>query len=361
MQHITVTLPKGRSARYAIDVGAGALQKIGELYNLAAYSKIFVVSDESLQPVLKKLLALLPAGTASIVLPAGEQHKRLETVQQVWKALHAAGCDRKSLVINLGGGVVCDLGGFAASTYMRGLAFLNVPTTLLAQADASVGGKTGFNFDGVKNLIGTFDQPLGVVIDPDLLAGLPEREFVSGFGEIIKHGLICDQAHAEQATAKMPRAFTPAELADLIAHSCELKAALVVADTTETGQRKLLNFGHTVGHAVEALSLQTDQPLLHGEAVSIGMVVEADISQRAGLLTKADSEAVKSLLAQTGLPVSIPDFSLDNLAAKMRSDKKNAGGQINFTLLKAIGEAVYDQKIDGAIVRQALQAAMETA
>jgi 3-dehydroquinate synthase len=359
MRVITVKLPAGPANDYTIHVGVGALQKIGALYDLERYSKVFVISDEALQPLLAQLIAALPASTSSVLVPSGERHKHIETVQKLWKALHTAGCDRQSLVINLGGGGVGDLGGFAASTYMRGLPFLNVPTTLLAQADASVGGKTGCNFDGVKNLVGTFDQPLGVVVDPALLASLPPREFTAGFGEIIKHGLIRDKAHFEHATAKPPLEFTQTELTAIIVHSCALKAELVQADPTESAERKLLNFGHTVGHAVEALSLETDQPLLHGEAVSIGMVIEADIARRAGLLPAADFERAKQALTAAGLPTALPDLAIADLLTKMRSDKKNAAGQVNFTLLRGIGRAVYDQRIDDTIVRRALQAARE--
>jgi 3-dehydroquinate synthase len=360
MKDITVKLPQHRSNGYTIHVGAGGLEKIAELHDLRPYSKVFVVTNDSVQPLLEKLLAGLPAATASLVLPAGEQYKQLETVQKIWTALHQTGCDRKSLVINLGGGVVGDLGGFAASTYMRGLDFLNVPTTLLAQVDASVGGKTGFNFDGVKNLIGTFDQPVGVVIDPEVLQALPEREFLSGFAEIIKHGLIWDKAYLQQVTSKPPLEFSQSELTDIIARSCEIKVEILSGDVTERGPRKLVNFGHTIGHAIEALCMETDTPLVHGEAITIGMLVEADISQQTGLLAMDDLHHIEKIFATAGLSVTVPPgLSIDAVLQKTYSDKKNDSGKVNYTLLSAIGRAVYDQHVDEAIVRAALQDQLE--
>ena len=358
MKQITVSLKATPARTYTIYIGAGALEQISELHDVRRYSNVFVITDETVKPLLGRLLASLPGKTASIVLPAGEPHKHIETVQKIWNAMHTAGCDRKSLVINLGGGVIGDIGGFAASTYMRGVDFLNVPTTLLAQVDSSVGGKTGFNFARVKNLIGTFDQPAAVIIDPQVLAGLPRRQLLAGFAEIIKHGLIRDAEYLKQVTAKPPAKFTADELADIIAGSCRIKAAVVEADEAESGERKLLNFGHSVGHAVEALSHASDSPLVHGEAISIGMAVEADISERAGLLPAGGAAEVKQLLAASGLPTTPPALPVDAILDKMRSDKKNEAGRLNLTLLRSLGEAVYNQPVDETIVTAALQAAM---
>lgn len=356
MQEVKVDLPQSKRQRgYRILVGAGLLGKVGTLYDLEHYSRVFVLTDETVGPLLLgDLLATLPEGTASLVLPAGEQHKTVDSMQRIWEALHEAGCDRKSLLINLGGGVIGDMGGFAASTYMRGIDFLNLPTTLLAQADASVGGKTGFNFAGIKNLIGTFNQPVGVIMDTGILSSLPEREFTAGFGEIIKHGAILDRSHFEKATAKPPSEFTEEELAGIIAESCRIKASLVSEDETEGSSRKVLNFGHTVGHAIEALSHDTDQPLLHGEAVSIGMVAEGLIAQAYGLLAQDDLEQLRQALQNAGLPVTASGFATEDVLKKMRSDKKNDSGELNFTLIKDIGQAVYDQKVPLKMVTEAI-------
>jgi 3-dehydroquinate synthase len=270
--------------------------------------------------------------------------------------MHAAACDRKTLVIALGGGVIGDLAGFVAATYMRGVKYLQIPTTVLSQVDSSVGGKTGIDFDGVKNFIGTFTQPVQVLIDIDTLSSLPEREFVEGFGEIIKHGFIADTTFLKTVTAKRPREFSPDELVPIMADSCSIKAKVVMSDETETGPRNLLNFGHTIGHAVESLSLETDHPLLHGEAVSIGMVVEATISSDKGLIAMEDAARLKHLLQQAGLPVSVPPHDMSALMGKMHSDKKNVGGAFRFTLLKSLGEGVWDQTVPEHEVARAIRA-----
>jgi 3-dehydroquinate synthase len=358
MKKITITFPAQPHQAYAIHIFPGAIGEIASLHDFGRYSKLFIVTDETIQPLLlDKLVGALPTKPASIVLPTGEQQKNIGSIQKIWTAMLAAGCDRRSLVINLGGGVVGDLGGFAASTYMRGVDFLNIPTTLLAQVDASVGGKTGFNFDGVKNLIGTFNQPVAVIIDPSTLDELPEREFLSGFAEIIKHGLVADAEYFRQLTVKPPPQLNPAELEAIIARSCHIKTAIVQSDVAEGGSRRLVNFGHTVGHAVEVLSLETDQPLLHGEAVSIGMRAEAIISERLGLLAKADLQQIEQSLAKAGLPVTIPGtVTTGDIMKKMRSDKKNDNGNLNFTLLDAIGHAVYNQHVEAAVILAALEA-----
>jgi 3-dehydroquinate synthase len=357
MQKITVRQVAPEQKDYTIHIGTGALEKIGLLYDFGQYSKLFIVTDDCVGPLLlEKLMTALPAEASSIVLPAGEKQKNIDNVQKVWTALHHAGCDRKSLVINLGGGVIGDIGGFATSTFMRGIDFLNIPTTLLSQVDASVGGKTGFNFDGIKNLVGSFNQPVGVVIDPRTLVTLPEREFVSGFAEIIKHGLVQSKQHLEQATAKRPLEFTPDELIDIITESCRIKLGIIEDDIHEGGTRKLVNFGHTIGHAIEALSLETDTLLLHGEAVSIGMVAEAMISARLGLLPADDLERVKQALQNAGLPITVKGQRLEDILKKMQSDKKNSGGQLNFTLIDGIGHALYNKKVPQPVVTEAVQA-----
>jgi 3-dehydroquinate synthase len=265
------------------------------------------------------------------------------------------------LVLILGGGVSGDMGAFAASTYMRGVPFVQVPTTLLAQVDSSIGGKTGFDYLGLKNLIGTFAQPVAVLIDTDTLKTLPRRQLVAGFGEMFKHGLVSDREYFEQLISKRPEEFSMTELAGFIAKSVRIKAAIVQKDEKEAGARKLVNFGHTVGHAVEELSWKTDRPLLHGEAVGIGMVVETELSWRQGHLAGADVERVTAAIKASGLPVAIPDLPLDDLIAKMHSDKKDIGGVIEFDLLDGIGKARFNQTVDEQVVREALEHNMESA
>lgn len=340
----------------SIFIGSELLEKIETIQNLNGFSNVFIVTDKNLEPILlKKLITTLHVATSHIVLNPGEITKTIESIEQIWKAMHRAHCDRKTLVINLGGGVIGDMGGFAASTYMRGVSFLNIPTTLLAQVDASIGGKTGIDFDGIKNLIGTFNQPIAVVVDPQTLISLPKREFVSGFGEIIKHGLITDKKHFLAATAKQPMLFSQIELQNIITRSIEIKANVVTRDKTENGFRKILNFGHTIGHAIEALSLETPHPLLHGEAVSIGMIAEAKISQILGLLSESDFLKIHIALSNSGLPTSISGIAINSILEKIISDKKNNGKKTNFTLLQKIGRAIINQNVSQEIIIEALR------
>ncbi|HEX3082328.1 MAG TPA: 3-dehydroquinate synthase [Candidatus Saccharimonadia bacterium] len=355
MQTITVDIP-GRSQSYPILAGTALLGNIAGLVSFKHYTRAFVVTDEAVGPLFaSRITKQLGLPVDTITLPAGETAKNLESVSKIWSAMQQAGCDRKSLVIALGGGVIGDMAGFAASTYMRGVDYLQVPTTLLSQIDSSIGGKTGIDFGGVKNLVGTFAQPVAVVIDTDTLATLSERQLVAGFGEIIKHGLIRDATYLQQVTSKRPQEFSRDELAVLIAGSCRIKAEIVMGDEREAGMRKLVNFGHTIGHAVEALSLETEAPLLHGEAVSIGMVVEAALSARQGLLSSSDAMRITELLQAAGLPVRVPKFAVEQIFNKMKSDKKNVRGELRFILLRALGEAVWDQVVPEEVVEAVIR------
>lgn len=353
MKKIILKLSNNKQKDCLISIGSNLLGKIGLIYDLSSYSKIFIITDQNIAPLFLKKIEDLQIETTSIVLPAGEKEKHIRSIQKIWKAMRNIQCDRKSLIINLGGGVICDMGGFAASTYMRGIDFLNIPTTLLAQVDASVGGKTGINFAGIKNLIGTFNQPVGVIIDVETLTTLPKRELLSGFAEIIKHGLIKNKKYFKKVTAKHPLKFTQDEMIDIIAQSCEIKAEIVQKDKTETGTRKLLNFGHTIGHALEAISLNTPKPLLHGEAISIGMLAEAKISYYLNLLSLTDLHKIKQALLAVGLPLSI-NVKKDEVLEKIKLDKKNTKGKVNFTLLNGIGNALYNQNVSEDVVVKSL-------
>ncbi len=355
MKKIILKVPSSRQVSSPIFIGCDLMGEISTLIDIKKYSKAFVITDQNTKPLfLKKLMVLLPLNSDFIVLPSGEEAKNIENIQKIWKRLADGYYDRKSLVINLGGGVIGDMGGFAAATFMRGIDFVNIPTTLLSQVDASVGGKTGIGFAGIKNLIGTFDQPIAVIVDTDALSTLPKREFLSGFAEIIKHGLVADKEHFERVTAKRPLEFSKEELAEIISKAIQLKIDVVKSDPTESGRRKVLNFGHTIGHAIEALSLETNNPLLHGEAVSIGMVAEAKISYLMKLLSEKDLKVVEQVLVKADLPVSIPNFKKDSILNKMKLDKKNEKGKVNFTLLQGIGKAIINQSVTSSIVNQVL-------
>jgi len=359
----TITLDiAGAPESYPVIVGTKLLGRLSALLPLNGYSRVFVVTDEVVGPLyFDKLARGLTIPVHRIVFPPGEEQKNLENASKIWSAMHRAGCDRKTLVVALGGGVIGDLAGFAAATYMRGVGYIQVPTTLLSQVDSGLGGKTHIDFDGVKNLVGVFDQPAAVVIDTDTLKTLPERDIVANFAEIIKHGLIQDIEYLEFVTSKRPREFSVAELTDIIAGSVQIKADVVMSDPNESGRRSLLNFGHTVGHAVEVLSLETAVPLRHGEAVSIGMVVEATLSEMHGLLTRAEAGRVRQVLKAAGLPVAVPLFDMERMFEKMASDKKNAYGVLRFSLLKGLGDVAWYQEATRGEVAAAIEAHQEQA
>lgn len=340
---------------YNVFVGKGILNKLSKLLNLKKYSSLFLIIDKGVEKYWsKKIEEIFPGNFGKIILQSGEHSKNIKTVQKIWQTLLLNGCDRKTLVVNLGGGVIGDVGGFAAATYMRGVDFLHIPTTLTAQVDSSVGGKVGVNFAGIKNLIGTFDQPLAVVCDINLLSTLPKREFISGFAEIIKHGLIADKDYFNFVTSKKPEYFNNVELMTIVLNSIRIKSNIVNQDEKESGLRKILNFGHTIGHAIESLSQETDTPLLHGEAVSIGMVAEGRISQIIGLLSDEEYKILEQTIIQAGLPTEVVAIDADKVLEKIKSDKKNIKGRTRFTLLESIGKAVINKEVDESTIRKAL-------
>lgn len=335
--------------KYKVYIGEGILEKISEVIDLEEFSKVVVVTDEKIPSEFLNQFE-------KIIIPLGEQYKNIESVKKIWKRMLELGCDRKTLVINLGGGVMGDMGGFAASCYMRGVRFIQVPTTLLSAVDASVGGKVGINFEGVKNLIGSFNQPVAVLIDVETFKTLPEREFNSGFGEIIKHGIIADKEYFKMVTSKKPRVFSKQELIEIIKRSCEIKARIIAEDEKELGNRKLLNFGHTIGHALESISLETDYPLLHGEAVAIGMVAEAKISLEMGLINENEVDKIISSLENAGLPVKYKVKDLEKIIRLTSKDKKAESGKVNWTLIKGIvGGAIINQRVNNNIVEAAIK------
>jgi len=326
-----------------IYIGRQALQKLQELLQNRAFTKVAVLVDENtLAHCYPQLKPHLPQHSLMQV-PSGEEHKTLHTCTHIWQAMTDLGLDRWSVLVNLGGGVIGDMGGFCAAVFKRGISFVQVPTTLLAQVDASVGGKTGIDFQGIKNHIGVFQKPEAVCINPSFLDTLPERQVKSGYAEIIKHWLIADAAAFE-----MQRHFgLPAQdWEKLIEQSVHIKARVVEADPLERGLRKVLNFGHTVGHAVESYLL--DQPgraLLHGEAVAVGMLCEARLSQQQGLLSGQELDQITDFLLAVYKKVTIAEAELPHVARLALQDKKNSRTTINCTLLAGIGSAVVDQPV----------------
>jgi 3-dehydroquinate synthase len=295
-------------------------------------------------------------GVVPVMVPDGESYKNWETLNRVFDALLTNRCERRTTLIALGGGVVGDLTGFAAAVYLRGVPFIQVPTTLLAQVDSSVGGKTGINHPLGKNMIGAFYQPRLVLADIATLDTLPPRELGAGLAEVIKYGLILDSRFFEWLEANMARlvARDPAALAHAVRRSCELKAEVVAQDERESGLRALLNLGHTFGHAIEAgLSFGT---WLHGEAVAAGTVQAARLSQRLGFLSEADVQRVVALLQQANLPTAAPDLGVDRYLELMGLDKKVEGGKLRLVLLRRIGEGYVSAEFPQADLRAVLAA-----
>lgn len=347
-------------ANYKVYIGSNLLENIQTIIDFSNYSSVHLIADSQVRQYSEIIKKSINKKVFIIEIEGAETSKSISSCQHLWGKLLKNGCDRKSLIINIGGGVVGDLGGFVASTYMRGVDFVQIPTTLLAQVDASVGGKVGINFKGIKNLIGSFNQPLGVVIDVKTLETLPAREFISGFAEIIKHGLVSNKKYFDFVTSKKPLEFSQEELVEIIFKSCQIKAAVVESDQKELGQRKILNFGHTIGHALETLS-QKKRVLLHGEAIALGVLVEGLISQECGFLSKQNYKELVRVLENANLITSIKDYRLikdyktSDILSKIKSDKKNTSGVIKWVLLKDLGLAVYDQEINPGVVKNILR------
>ena len=307
-----------------------------------------IVTDTNVEPLyaeaVKQVLASVASKISVFVFEAGEKNKNLNTVQQLYKALIENQLDRKSLVVALGGGVVGDLSGFGAATYLRGIDFIQIPTTLLSQVDSSVGGKTGVDFDQYKNMVGAFHQPRMVYMNMNTLKSLPPVEFACGMGEVLKTGLICDAGFYEYVIAEHEaiRALDTGALAKMIRRCCEIKAGVVERDPKEQGERALLNLGHTIGHAVEKLK---DFKLLHGQCVAIGLVAAAYISWKRELLSEEEYNKIKEGCLLYDLPVSVDGLDETAVLAATRKDKKMEQGQIKFVLMKGIGKSFIDRSV----------------
>ncbi len=326
---------------YPIAIGAKLLDDAELLARHIDGRKVAIVTNSTIAPLyLERVAAPLRAAgreVCTIVLPDGEQYKNWDSLMTVFDALLANKCDRKTTLVALGGGVIGDLTGYAAASYMRGVPFVQIPTTLLSQVDSSVGGKTGINHPLGKNMIGAFYQPRAVLADTATLDTLPARELSAGLAEVIKHGAIIDAAYFEWIEQNIEKllARDRAALAYAIARSCEIKAEVVRQDEREGGLRAILNFGHTFGHAIEAG--MGYGAWLHGEAVGCGMVMAADLSHRMGLVDAATVARMRALVAAAGLPVTAPDLGVARWLELMEVDKKNEGGAIKFILLKPLG------------------------
>ena len=358
MQARNVTVDLGDRS-YSIAIGQGLLERSDLLAPIVAGRSVAIVSNGTVAPLyahrLRKSVQDAAAQVIEVILPDGEEHKHWQTLNQVFDALLEHRFDRKSVIIALGGGVVGDIAGFAAAVYQRGIEFIQVPTTLLAQVDSSVGGKTGINHPQGKNMIGAFHQPRLVLADVGCLQTLPDRELSAGLAEVIKHGAIADPAYLERVEHDLPALLErdPDALAEAVARSCEIKAQVVAQDEREGGLRAILNFGHTFGHAIEA-GLGYGE-WLHGEAVGAGMVMAADLSARLGLLPQTDARRLTETIAAAKLPISGPLWDLDRYVELMSVDKKAERGTPKFVLLQAMGKACVQRAPDEQ-VRATLQA-----
>lgn len=354
-QHIRLDAPQ-KEVSVPIIIGKGLLPEIHSFVKMDSYSRIAILTDKNvLKHWGKTIQKTFGKNDVLINIPAGESQKNLITVQNIWATLLQHKFDRKSLLVCIGGGVVCDIGAFAASTYMRGIDFVNMPTTLLAQTDAAIGGKTGINFGGLKNMIGTFAQPQSVICDVRFLSTLPKREYLSGFAEVIKHALISDVSLFNHLSAVNLEKVDEEELEEILFWSCSIKCNVVAMDIIEKAKRKILNFGHTIGHAIEMASQDTGKPLLHGEAIAIGMIAEARLSLLAGLIKEKEFEAIKKLMVKAKLPSRIDRKFEKSILQKILSDKKNERQRIKWVLLKGIGKAVIDVEQPERLVKQAIE------
>ncbi len=345
-----------QAADYIIGFGVDYYAALSQLINDKKYSKIVLLVDENtaqhcLNYVLHWLAVDVPFEI--IEIEQGEENKTIETCTAVWESLVELNIDRKALLINVGGGMVCDLGGFVAATYKRGIDFVNIPTSLLAMVDASVGTKTGVNLGGLKNMVGSFSQPQMVLIDTAFLETLPGNQMRSGLAEMFKHGLIADASYWNQL--KNLGELTTEDLLLLIYHSVSIKNEIVLQDPFEENVRKLLNFGHTLGHVIETYSHSGKgiQPLLHGEAIAIGMILEAYISYKKDLLTKNSYLEIKETLNLMFENIVFTKNDIEICTHLLIHDKKNVNGIVQFTLLSDIGKGVINEVIESELITEA--------
>ncbi len=346
---------------YAIQIGAGLIPRAaGEALDIVPATSAAIlthphIADRYAAPLIEGF-ARRGVRVETILVPPGERHKNLAATARIYERMVAVSLDRKSLLLTLGGGVLGDIGGFAAATYLRGIAFIQIPTTLLAQVDASVGGKTGVDLPSGKNLVGAFHQPKAVFIDTDTLASLPQRELRSGLAEVIKYGIIRDRRFYDFIDSSLPQLLARERdsLTKAIIRSCEIKAEVVGSDETEQGLRAILNFGHTVGHALEAVTAY--RRYKHGEAISIGMVAAALIGEEIGY-TPADVTArLMSTLRAAKLPTQFPpDVDAGDVLSAMLRDKKTTDGRVHFVLASALGCVAMVPDVPSTAVKAALR------
>jgi 3-dehydroquinate synthase len=344
------------SRAYTVTIADGAIERLGRMLDdLRAPERRFIVSSPLVWRLHGPRLAHTLAGAESILVPDGERFKQLPTVTRIYDALVRANADRASTIVTFGGGVIGDMAGFAAATYLRGVALVHVPTTLLGQVDSAIGGKVGVNHPLGKNLIGAFYQPHAVVIDPQVLGTLPRREFRAGLYEVIKYGMTSSLALFDRVAKDRKAIFAraPETLTPIIAESCRIKAEVVAADEREAGLRRILNFGHTAGHAIEAVTKY--RRFRHGEAVGYGMLVVAQLARARGALAERDAQALKDVIASLGPLPPVADLSATQILDAMKHDKKMVAGRLHVVLPTAIGATAIVDDVTEKEMRTALK------
>jgi len=342
--------------QYSVYFNNSCYSFLNDLLSNNSYSKIFILVDENTNSFcLPNFIANIATeiGIEIIEIEAGETNKNIETCLHLWNALTDLKADRKSILINLGGGVVTDIGGFVASTFKRGIAFINVPTTLLAMVDASIGGKNGVDLGSLKNQIGTINNPVSVLIDTSFLETLSKKEMKSGLAEMLKHGLIFDELYWEKFLDLSK--LTTEDLDLLIHESVVIKNNIVLQDPTENGIRKALNFGHTLGHAIESYCLENNQKesLLHGEAIAIGMILESFLSLQLNLITENQYNNIKTNINSIFDKVDFTENDVNSILEYLIFDKKNEFGNVLFSLLNGIGKTQINQTVDNQLIFKA--------
>ena len=343
---------------YSVYFDSKGYETLAEMLKPSHYSKIFILVDENTsQYCLPHLLNHLATEIEIeiIELEVGEIHKNIATCTEVWGALSDLGGDRKSILINLGGGVISDLGGFVACTFKRGIDFINIPTTLLSMVDASIGGKNGVDLGNLKNQIGIIREPKAVIVDTQFLSTLPQNEMRSGLAEMLKHGLIFDKKYWDKF--KNLKNLQTEDLNQLIHQSIQIKNEIVCEDLTENGIRKSLNFGHTLGHAIESYFLENDNKtsLLHGEAIAVGMILESFISREKELLTKEEYQEIKYIINDIFERVEFSQIDIEKIIELLIFDKKNEFGKVQFALLDGIGKIKINQESDNELIYKAFE------
>ena len=352
---------------YNIIFGEKIFEDFDKFIDLSKYSKVIILTEKKIYNLWKNKIDSTIRYNKLIQIDSGERMKNFDTTKTILTEMIDSGTDRKSLLINIGGGMITDLGGFVASIYMRGVDYINCPTTLLSMVDASIGGKNGVNLDNTKNIIGCFGHPKMVLIDIEFLQTLERRELMSAYGEIIKHSIIFDKNYFNILTEyannnKCIEKIESGSLLTVIQKSLKIKKHIVEKDFKEKNIRQLLNFGHTIGHAIEALSLNTDNHILHGEAVIVGMIVESKIAVKMGLLSNNEQEKIKNLIKKYGFESLINrkfNFQLNEMMQIMRKDKKNQNGEIKMVLPTKVGKCKYDICVKPEIIQDCLKGILE--